>query len=363
MSIHRFKYKNGAVGYKAVVQISPTRQVAKRFRRGVDAEIWEKDQKDRLKAGLSPESKPSMTVKDLADLWLQSHAKLRLEGSTYERYQSYLRLQILPEFGRTRVADLRPLAVTQWLLRLRDKAGLSEKTCNGCLGLFRKILNDAVSWKVLAGNPLVGVSRLKVQDSEFRFWTQAECSTFLEHVHDARPDLYPAYVVALNTGMRLGEMTGLRWDCVDLERRQVTVKRAWCQQEKRLKEMTKTKTVRVIPINQALADLLVDLRRQDYEGFVLPRIDFKNLHRSTKTLAKAAGVRPIRAHDLRHSFASMWMMAGQSMFELQKVLGHQSIQMTERYSHLAPDHLAGKTEFLNLAARKPADVVQLRARS
>ena len=79
-----------------------------------------------------------------------------------------------------------------------------------------------------------------------------------------------------------------------------------------------------------------------------------------RDIAKAAGVKPIRFHDLRHTFAALWVMSGQSIYELQKVLGHSSVTMTERYSHLSPEHLKGKTEFLDLAPRAEAEVRQLR---
>lgn len=360
MSIHKYPLKGG-FGYRAIVQISPTKQVSKKFKRKVDAETWAAAQRTLKATATDPvHLGPALTVKAFADQWLESHAKLRLERSSFERYVSCLRLQILPAFGHLKLTDVRPQAVEQWLLKLRDQDGLSSKTCNGCLGLLRKILNDAVRWGHLVGNPLHGVARLRFQEREMEFWSKDEAVSFLDWVTRVDPILYPAFGLALNTGMRLGEIAGLRWDCVDIERRLITVRRAWCQHENRVKEVTKTKSVRLIPINADLLDILIALRGQDHDGFVLPRCDFKNLHRRIRSLAKGAGVKPIRFHDLRHTFASMWMMAGQSMFELQKILGHQSIQMTERYSHLAPDHLAGKTDFLSLAPKKSAEVLSIR---
>lgn len=356
MSIHKYPRKGG-FGYRAIVQISPTKQVSKKFKRRLDAERWEIAQKE-MKAGVTDPKAlgQALTLSAFTDQWLESHAKLRLEGSSYERYLSYLRLQIIPAFGHRRLTDIRPLAVEQWMLRLRDQSGLSAKSCNGSLGLLRKILNDAVRWGHLVGNPLHGVTRLRSQQSEMSFWSRQEAIQFLEHAQQTEPTLYPFFAVALNTGMRLGEIAGLRWDCIDLERRLLTVRRAWCQHENRLKEVTKTKCVRIVPINSDLRDLLISLQGKENDGFVLPRCGFKNLHRRVASLAKGAGVKPLRTHDMRHSFASMWMMAGQSMFELQKVLGHQTIQMTERYSHLAPEHLAGKTDFLDLMPKKNAEV-------
>jgi integrase len=153
--------------------------------------------------------------------------------------------------------------------------------------------------------------------------------------------------------MRLGELRGLKWDCIDLDRRQITVKRTYCEVDRCIKETTKGKNVRRIPINSALAEVLIALRPGGGE-YVLTNVDFHHLYRTTKRLARCARVRPIRFHDLRHTFASNFMMCGGNIYDLQRILGHSTIKMTERYSHLSPEHLAGKTEILGYGAGLPA---------
>jgi site-specific recombinase XerD len=71
------------------------------------------------------------------------------------------------------------------------------------------------------------------------------------------------------------------------------------------------------------------------------------------------GLKLLRFHDLRHTFASLFMMGGGNIYTLQKLLGHASVQMTERYSHLSPEHLKGATDFLNLGVDSPGKIVRL----
>ena len=114
-----------------------------------------------------------------------------------------------------------------------------------------------------------------------------------------------------------------------------------------------------IPINRSLKDILIGLRRSG--GLVLPDFNYHHSYRLMRRLAKTSGVKGIRFHDLRHSFASNFMMAGGSIYDLQKILGHATITMTERYSHLSPEHLVGKTEILDFGTSRRASVTQISA--
>ena len=148
--------------------------------------------------------------------------------------------------------------------------------------------------------------------------------------------------------MRKGEIRGLKWDAVDLSARRLTVRRSFCQVTGSLKETTKSKRVRYVPINSELHAVLVELRGKGLAGdLVLPKFKYKHCYRIIGRLSRWAGVSVIRFHDLRHTFASHFMMAGGNIYDLQRILGHSTIAMTERYSHMSPEHLTGKTELLN----------------
>jgi len=131
----------------------------------------------------------------------------------------------------------------------------------------------------------------------------------------------------------------------------ITVKRTFCLKEMKTKERTKTKRIRRIPINTSLQEILMEPRRKTQavassgavQQAVVSGFDFHHASRIIRKVSEEAGVKPIRFHDLRHSFASNFMMRGGQIYKLQRLLGHTSIQMTERYSHLSPDHLNDAT--------------------
>lgn len=151
-------------------------------------------------------------------------------------------------------------------------------------------------------------------------------------------------VVALNTGMRIGEIFGLKWDKVDFNNRTISISRKMTRQE--LQEFTKSRRIRRIGINSHLEFELRKLKKQNPDSeFVFSDKDNQPLspdHFSSRKFSiflQEAGVRNLRFHDLRHAYASHFMMNGGNIYQLQHVLGHTETSMTNRYAHLSEDHL------------------------
>lgn len=272
---------------------------------------------------------------------------------------------MLPTFGRTKLHELDAFRAEQWQLDLAR--ALDPKTVNTHVGVFQKLLNDAVHWRKVAFNPLRSVRPLTEPEQDSQFLTADEVGQLLGYVKQADAIAFSVFATAALTGMRLAEIQGLKWDCVSLATGKITVKRIWDSKAGVLKETTKTKTIRVIPISNDLRSVLVPLcQGKGPSDFVFPAGDAGNgfsFHHGARTLryfCRKAGVREVRFHDLRHSFASNFVMAGGSIYDLQRMLGHSSVTMTERYSHLSPDHLNGATEILKYGLGNKANVVPLR---
>ena len=223
------------------------------------------------------------------------------------------------------------------------------------------VYTRAGRWSGIVGDLGLTYVPLREDDRDFDFWTMDEGEKFLAYARAHDPEVFNAAAIALYTGLRLGEIQALQWDCVDFAARQITVKRTYCQKEARVKERTKTKKIRRVPINASLAEMLVELKNQARTAFVWSDFDYHHASRVLRRVADAAMVKPIRFHDLRHSFASNFVMRGGSNYKLQRLLGHTSIQMTERYSHLSPDHMAEATELLDFGTRRMTNVVALAA--
>jgi len=160
------------------------------------------------------------------------------------------------------------------------------------------------------------------------------------------------FVTPYNTGMRLGELCGLKWDRVNFELQQLSITRT--RDRHGLNETTKTKTKRIIPMTQEVVSLLLQLYNVRKSDFVFCKntgdpIKYGYVNNKLKRDQKRANIiKLISFHDLRHTFATQFMMNGGNVFELQKILGHKNIDMTMRYAHFSPEHLQSATKNMSM---------------
>lgn len=357
MSIQKYKKKNG-FGYKAIVQLPTRKQVSKRFNRKIDAEKWEIEMTvAKSSGGITELTHASMTVSELGDYWFKQYSSQEKAASSSIRDACFIRNQFNPHFGHRRIADLTVLEIENWRNHLRYKDHLAPKTCNSALGLLKKMLTDAVRWRFLKHNIISSIRPFKLQQQDFSFLNKDEARVFLDHCRTKHPGYYQIYALALYSGMRKGELRGLKWDSIDFKMRKITVKRSYCEKSMSLKESTKSNKIRHIPMNGPVFELLVGIKAQSKSNFVLASpFNWSKAPYITAKIAKAALLPEICFHDLRHSFASTFMMSGGNIYDLQKLLGHATTTMTERYSHLSPEHLMGKTDILNFETLQPKGV-------
>tara|TARA_B100000315_G_scaffold221151_1_gene224348 strand:- start:109 stop:456 length:348 start_codon:yes stop_codon:yes gene_type:complete len=113
-----------------------------------------------------------------------------------------------------------------------------------------------------------------------------------------------------------------------------------------MKEETKSRKIRYVPICCAFSGLLEKLKKTSLSEYVVPFFNPDCFRKEFIRVTIEVKLPVIRFHDLRHTFASNFLMGGGNIYDLQKILGHSTIQVTERYLHLVPSHLKGKTEVL-----------------
>ena len=143
-------------------------------------------------------------------------------------------------------------------------------------------------------------------------------------------------MVALTTGMRRGEILGLKWDSMRLENRLIIL------------PVTKNNTVRVLPINDTLYRILSEMAREASYVFGNGNGgDIGDIKHSFTSACRKAGITDFRFHDLRHTYASHLAMRGVHIRPLQELLGHKTLAMTQRYSHLAPEQLQNAVKLLD----------------
>jgi len=186
-------------------------------------------------------------------------------------------------------------------------------------------------------NPVRLVHRRREDNGRIR-WLSADEEAKLRAIIEADyPGELPALDLALHTGMRLSEQYGLHWNCVDLERRQITIPRS------------KHGGIRYIPLdNTAMSALLALRSRGNGSGPVMVSGESGHGHLAGHALktpkewfgaaCQKAGIADFTWHSLRHTFASRLIMAGVSLRKVQELMGHKTIAMTCRYAHLSPQH-------------------------
>ena len=297
-------------------------------------------------------SLPTWTPKNFEDLacyWVIVHASTHKSMSSIKRDQGILRKYLLPAFGAMSLGEINVRDVDQWFCQLKQESQLSAKSCNDTLGLFRKICNDGERWDFLQKNPAAKIKKVRLSERDYIFWSRENAQQYLGYwsMQPHKPRIYYCAVLALYTGMRRGEVAGLQWEGVNFETGMITVKRSYCRIAKAYLEETKSKKIRRIPICKVLEYHLREWHRiTGSSGYVVPCFHPDHFHREFKRSSLAARVPIMRFHDLRHTFASHFLMGGGNIYDLQKILGHSTVQVTEKYTHLIPEHLQGKTEVL-----------------
>lgn len=374
-SITRKEGKGGAV-FTTQVDLPPDPVTGKRRQKRITASTKREvaAQVVQIKAaiasgGFAEADAAHITVGAYLIRWLEATQSTVRPGSQ-RRYEDIVRLHLTPLIGRIGLAKLTPLDV-QRLYQDRlslSKGKLSPTTVNAVHVVLHKALKQAMRWGLLTRNVTEAVDPPRESTPDYTAWTQPQVAAFLavsdQHEHAV------LWRLALLTGMRRGEILGLRWDDVDTTRGALAVKQTRVRGRNGEYEFGQPKTQkskRSIAISPSLAGALQKLHiRQHAErlalglgraynewGLVFTDAVGKPLHPNTLAyqfgkLQKAAGVPVIRFHDLRHTSATLMLANGEHPKIVQERLGHANVSMTlDRYSHVTMDMQRGAADRLD----------------
>jgi len=277
---------------------------------------------------------------------VMKRAKGRIRAfSDYERYGRYWK-EAFP--GRT-LAQISPGDVERYQAeRIKTSA---PATVNREVKFLKRVFNIAIADGLIATNPTNRVKLHRENNERVRFLSADEETKLREAM---KPADWPLVAFAIHTGLRQGEQFNLRWDNVDFATGMITIPRA---KSGKLRRVPMNDTVRAIlrelP-SRARSELVfpskaVELKNGETVGGESPRDARNFLHRAYAPALKKAKIEGMRWHDLRHTFASRLVMAGVDIRTVQELMGHQSITMTLRYSHLSPAHQLDAVQRLNAA--------------
>jgi integrase len=294
----------------------------------------------------------TITVGQYLDLWLKT-----IQGTvarhTYKDYEGKVRLHLKPALGRIRLRNLTRMDV-QRLINQKAWEGLSPRSIEYIHTTLSKALNAAVDSDLARKNVATRMQLPQKKHTETRVLTADEVRRFFEVAADDR--FYALYVVALTTGLRRGELLGLKWADVDFQRQTLRVQRSLDShgrpEERAPKREASRRSVKLVP--EAVAALEHHRRRQledrlragprwEDHDYVFPSslgtpMNPDNLvKRNLRPLLERSGLPPLTFHELRHTFASLAFAAREHPGMVQKILGHSSIVQTmDTYSHLVP---------------------------
>lgn len=348
-SVQRRVSKNGKVSYRALVRLKGHKPRTATFLKRADAVTWGQETETKIRQS-----------KYFPERFLESDRNTL--GDLLDRYKS----EVLPksrakgqlgqlewwkdQLGEYKLKDLTPSLIA----KLRDKLTQEQSdrtgrnrtsaTVNRYLALLSHAFTIAIKeWQWMPVNPVLQISKPREAQGRTRFLSENERERLLaicklsESVH-----LFTIVTLALSTGMRKGEILGLKWENINLQNRRITLDR------------TKNGERRVVPLvgkaYEQIRNLYLKLE-PDKDSLLFPSPHNSNqpisIRTAWETAIKKVGISNFRFHDLRHSTASYLAMNGASLLEIAEILGHKTLQMVKRYSHFSEDHKATVLEKMN----------------
>ena len=343
--LERRTTKGGKVRWRALVRLKGSPAQSATFRRKTDAKRWIQQTESAIREGrMFPGSAARRhTLADLIDRYERDVLARKPEARTRDtsRHLAWWKQQL----GTSLLSDVTPSAISEHRDKLaRGRVGGRERS-NATVNRYLASLGHALEvarreWEWTTENPVRRVSKLKEPRGRVRFLSEDERPRLLEACRSSRDRrLYPLVLLALATGARRGELLRLKWQDIDLDRGIAVL------------HETKNDLRRSVPITGPASNALGELGRvrsmrsdlifaSSDGSTVFPRWAWQEALKSAK-------VEGFRFHDLRHSAASYLAMSGATLAEIAAVLGHRTLSMVKRYSHLTEQHTSDVVARMN----------------
>lgn len=293
----------------------------------------------------------NISFKEHIQVWFKMK-KNNIGIQTSQIYEGAIENRIIPSLGHVKLAQLTPILLQGYVNDLKD-GGLTSATIKKLYNIIKGSLDHAVNMELIPSNPAKKIQLPKDKKKEMNVWELSEVKAFLKVAIEDR--LFTAFHLALVTGMRRGEILGLRWKDVDLDNGVLRIRQTLSKDGRTF--LTGAKTDSGIRSIKFANDTITVLRKQkariakeklqigsEYEDYGLvvctskgTPVNPENLKRTFKRLIKEADVPSIRLHDLRHTHATMLLSQGIHAKVISERLGHSNIKTTlDIYSHVLP---------------------------
>jgi len=350
--------------FQASISLGNGKRLTKYFKLKKEAQDWLLEVRNQQKVGTLPAAS-QITTSQFLHHWLETIVRPSDRIRVYERYEMVVRRHLEPVLGHIKLQALRPDHLQSLYAQLATI--LHPNTIRSIHGIIHHALDQALKWNLVARNVVDSAEPPRLVQRIYQPLDESELVTFMAAIKQDR--YYPIWLLALVTGMRRGELLGLLWPDVDLDKGLISVQHSL--QYSRLKHLVleSPKTARgrrQIPIPASVVNVLREHRRHEtekklrYPGEQALTYVFTNqrarpiiptmLDRLFKELLVRHGLRDIRLHDLRHTTATILLKHGIHPKIVQERLGHANISTTiDIYSHILPGMQEEATEKLRTA--------------
>ena len=361
MSIRKVQTKNGPK-WEAYFWVSGkgSKRIRRRFDRKIDAQEFEKDfwerQKELQESNSTISNPEELTFANEAEVWLEA-SEARFSAGHVKRAKGILK-QILPELGKLTIDKFGPTFLASFQ-KEQLRRGLKNGTVNRYTEVITAIINHSYQHRRISFNPTVGFKKLPSSTQEMKFWERSEAESFLDFANKRHPKgsdsrwVYVVYLLALSTGLRAGEIWGLKvCDLVEdgqtlFIRRQFSLVTKKFELPKGKKSSKRGRTSRHVPCPPNLRQELQDLAKRDglgkddlffrgQTGKPLNHTSFANRFKRDQKLWEGE---QIRFHDLRHTAITLFISEGVDLRTVQAIAGHEDISTTMGYTHLIGDNI------------------------
>jgi len=280
-----------------------------------------------------------MPFNEFAQMYLERAVSLmksiRTERNRVKRW--------VKDLGMRPIGRITRAEIESW--RREKMSRCKPATINRDLSRLRHMLNIAVEWELLEKSPMQGIKFLRENNARTRYLSVGECHRLIDSC--MAPHIRAIVTVALHTGMRLGEILNLRWQDLDFSSGFILVRDS------------KNGQARQVPMDSMISTVLRSWPRLSDQDIVFTSVmtggRIVDIRAGFLNSCKRAGITGLHFHDLRHTFASQFVMAGGDLYILKEILGHKSITMTQRYAHLSPTYKIKAIDRMNTlwAGAKP----------
>ncbi|PEJ37519.1 site-specific integrase [Peribacillus butanolivorans] len=329
------------------------------LRRGFESKQDANDEMIRLKAEILENEfldLTHMTYGKYMEEWLQER-KSRLQASTFEIHSIYYRNVIKPRLSLLKLQQITPMQIQKFVTDLVNNTSYSEHTVHLIFRIVSASLKKAKILKLIKDNPTTGITLPKIKRTELNVWSLEQVNFFIREAKNIKrlTRCHIGFLLSIFTGMRQGEILGLRWKDIDFKAQLIFVRQTLTQNTEIKAGAKNEASVRSIYIPSKLLDELRIQRKliieeklllgSSYHDFDLvictksgkPMIP-RNFRKEFYNLTEKIGLPKIRFHDLRHTHATILIQQNVNVKLISERLGHADIETTlNTYSHVLPD--------------------------